>query len=146
MPGTDSVQINPMSGGALIAADDIGGGVQVQRVKVGWGVDGSFADVDDSAPLPTSIVSGRGVGAAQVRVPSAGTAVRLPDNPLTQGMTVRALLGNTGTVYVGGVLSAHTGFELGPGDAISLDVDNTSAVYLDATVDGDGVSLLWVSA
>ena len=69
MPGVDNVQINPMSGGALIAADDIGGGVVAQRVKVGWGADGSLVDVDESAPLPTSIMSGSAVGAAQVTVP-----------------------------------------------------------------------------
>lgn len=142
----DNVVINPMSGGAVIAADDIGGGVVVQRVKVGYGPDGSFTDVGVASPLPASIVSGSAADADQVRVPTPGTPVQLPDHPQIYGLTIRALLGNAGLIYVGGLLSVSVGFELAPGDAVSLDVDNSDAVYIDATSANDGVCLLWVSA
>ena len=45
----DNVPITPGSG-ADIATDDIGG-VQHQRIKVGFGVDGSYGDVSSSNPL-----------------------------------------------------------------------------------------------
>lgn len=143
---TDNVEINPMSGGAVIAADDVAG-VLVQRVKIGYGVDGAFADVHAGAPLPASVVSGTTVGSDRVSVPNAGTPVALPAHPQIYGLTVRALPGNTGSVYIGGVtVSALTGFELAPGDAISFDVANSSAVHIDAAFSGDGVCLVWVSA
>jgi hypothetical protein len=41
--------------GTTIATDDIGGGVQVQRVKPVWGVDGTGTDTSATNPLPVSI-------------------------------------------------------------------------------------------
>lgn len=43
--------------GALIATDDLGGGVKVQRAKVGWGPDGTLndADVATGKPLPVQL-------------------------------------------------------------------------------------------
>lgn len=44
--------------GDLVATDDIGAGVaagaKVQRIKVGFGADGSYTDVEASAPLPVA--------------------------------------------------------------------------------------------
>lgn len=48
----DNVQITP-GVGVTIAADDIGG-VEMQRVKVNFGLDGQATDVSNSAPLPTT--------------------------------------------------------------------------------------------
>jgi hypothetical protein len=47
----DNVEINAGSGGSIIAGDDVGGVIH-QRAKVGWGVDGAFADVTLANPLP----------------------------------------------------------------------------------------------
>jgi hypothetical protein len=47
----DNVELLPGSGGAILAADDIGG-VHYQRVKVTWGADGSVNDASAAAPLP----------------------------------------------------------------------------------------------
>jgi hypothetical protein len=144
MPGVDNVVINPMSGGAVIAADDVAG-VKVQRVKVGYGVDGSFTDVAPGKPLPATWASGGTVGSDRAAVATAGTPVALPSHAGIYGVTVRALLGNAGTVYVGGpAVSAATGFELAPGEALSLDVADSAAVFIDAATSGDGVSLVWV--
>jgi hypothetical protein len=41
-------------GTAIISSDDVGGGVQVQRVKVQHGPDGSATDASSAAPLPTT--------------------------------------------------------------------------------------------
>jgi len=43
-----------MSCTAVISADDIGGGVVVQRVKAQFGVDGSATDVSAADPLPVT--------------------------------------------------------------------------------------------
>lgn len=82
----DNVPITPGSG-ADIATDDIGG-VQHQRIKVGFGVDGSYGDVSSSNPLPVS--------AASLPLPSgAATSTNQPDiatdNPLdtARGSVVR---------------------------------------------------------
>jgi len=38
--------------GVVIASDDIGAGLEVQRVKAGWGADGVYNDPQVSQPLP----------------------------------------------------------------------------------------------
>jgi len=140
---TDHVTINPMSGGELIAADDVDG-VKVQRVKIGYGPDGVLTDVQEWAPLPTTLVSGATVGSDRATVTTPGTPVPLPAHPGILGVTIRALLDNQDVVYLGG--TAATGFELAAGDAVSLDVTDSAAVSIDAATPGDGVCLLWVTA
>jgi len=48
----DNVAITAGSG-TTIATDDIGSGVQVQRIKPVWGADGTGTDTQISQPLPT---------------------------------------------------------------------------------------------
>lgn len=47
----DNTTLNPGTGGDVIASDDIGG-VKHQRVKIGYGIDGSYTDVSHSHHLP----------------------------------------------------------------------------------------------
>lgn len=55
---SDNVELNPGSGGAQMATDDIGG-IQHQRVKVVLGADGvSDGDVSSANPLPVSDAGG----------------------------------------------------------------------------------------
>lgn len=53
----DNVSITPGTG-ATVAADDIGGGVLAQRVKIGHGGDGSYTEVQNSAPFPVKVTDG----------------------------------------------------------------------------------------
>jgi hypothetical protein len=55
----DNTTLNPGASGDVIAADELvtlnGGassGVKVQRIKVGFGIDGNLADVSAASPLP----------------------------------------------------------------------------------------------
>lgn len=48
----DNTTLNVGTGGDVIASDDIGG-VKHQRVKVGWGADGSYGDTSAANPIPT---------------------------------------------------------------------------------------------
>jgi hypothetical protein len=144
----------PMAGGYDIAADKVGG-IWHQRVKIGHGATGAFADASDTAPLPVKVVTGTGGGAgaatqagsSAVTVATAGIRVRLPDNPTAVGVTVRARTTNTGDVYVGGAdVNAANGFALQPGEAVSVEVVNTSALYIDADNSNAQVRLLWVGS
>ncbi len=47
----DNITLDPGTGGATLAADDIGGVVH-QRVKMQFGADGSATDVSTASPLP----------------------------------------------------------------------------------------------
>lgn len=47
----DNVTLNSMSGGSIVAADDISS-VFYQRVKVAHGADGSATDTSSASPLP----------------------------------------------------------------------------------------------
>lgn len=64
-------------GSATIAADDIGSGLLVQRVKVGQGVDGSYADVNAAAPLHVNIAGSAGGTAQTTQALTASAASTL---------------------------------------------------------------------
>lgn len=55
VPG-DNVSVTRSSdpSAEIIAADELAGGVKVQRVKVGFGTDGSYSDVTAASPLPVT--------------------------------------------------------------------------------------------
>jgi len=46
----------------------------------------------------------------------------------------------------GNIGASANGYELAPGEAISFDVSNTNALYVDAAHAGDAVTYLWVTA
>jgi hypothetical protein len=76
---SDNVTINSMSGGPVISTDDLGG-VQVQRVKVQFGVDGTATDVSGSAPMP---VDGSGVTQPTTAVAATRPAATVMQNAAT---------------------------------------------------------------
>lgn len=89
-------------------------------------------------------------GDGRKTVASAGTAEALAASTACKSVTFTALLSNTGTVVVGGstvVASAGTrrGVPLNAGDSLSIDVSNLNAIYLDVTVNGEGVSYAYIS-
>lgn len=93
----------------------------------------------DSQVAPTSIVNGK------TTVSTAGTRVQLSSNTCLS-ITLKALSANTGTIYVGNSSVASTnGFELLAGDTVSLDISNTNVVYIDSSVNGEGVTWLAVN-
>lgn len=82
-------------------------------------------------------------------VAAAGTAEQLSTNAEYDVLevTVQAETDNTGTVVVGGggvvaALATRRGIALLAGDAYTLQVDQLTDVYLDVTVNGDGVTWL----
>lgn len=88
---------------------------------------------------PTSVVSG-----AQ-NVTTAGTRVQLATNAC-KSMSVKAKSSNTGLIYLGDVTVASTnGYQLGAGESVSFDIDNTNRVYIDSSVSGEGVTFMAVN-
>lgn len=69
MTVADDVTLNAMSGGAVVATDDVGGR-HVQVIKPAFGGDGVATMVDAANPLPVGqpplVVSGSGTGSAPV--------------------------------------------------------------------------------
>ena len=74
----DNTTLNTGTGGDVIATDDLttlnGGavtGVKVQRVKAGYGVDGTHVDVSAAFPLPGNVTDGTNIG----KVSAAGEQI-----------------------------------------------------------------------
>src|SRR5690349_20962884 len=93
--------------------------------------------------MAQSLTSGR------TTVTTGGTAVTLSSTNLEglDWVVITAETDNTGIITVGGsdvvaALATRKGIPLNAGDTISLEVNNLSDVYLDTTVNGDGVTYL----
>lgn len=65
----DNTVLNLGAGGDTFAADDIGGGVKVQRVKPGFGPDGSFTDVNDADGSRLPVKEAKAATATRTNVP-----------------------------------------------------------------------------
>jgi hypothetical protein len=93
----------------------------------------------------TTVADGRTV------VTTAGTRVQLStSNARVGAVAIQAETDNTGVIVVGGstvVASQATrrGIALSAGEVVSLDVDQLSDIYLDSTVNGDGVNYVVTS-
>jgi hypothetical protein len=69
------------------------------------------------------------------------SAVNLGNHALTNGVCVKALIGNNINVYVGGSgVTISTGQELGPDESFCYNFTNTSDVYVIASTTGASVS------
>lgn len=74
--------------------------------------------------------------AQQVEKPKVGPG---EGNPPMGSVTIRALKGNVGVIYIGGnnAVTDKTGFELAAGDALSLDVQTLGNLWAYGTKAGD---------
>lgn len=83
-------------------------------------------------------------------VASAGTAVVLGSSEGVTAVIVTALKGNTGIIAVGGkgVIaseSTRTGAALAAGVPVTIACDDVADVWIDATVNGEGVTWLGIT-
>ena len=90
---------------------------------------------DDS--IPVVMASDQMIGKSTVVVfqQSVGTSqTQLPNNAIGYSVTLKAMNGNSGVIYVGisGVAESN-GFELSAGESVSLSVDNTNRLYVVAS-------------
>jgi hypothetical protein len=84
----------------------------------------------------------------QKNVTTSGTPVRLTNYPvdLGQSIVIKAKAANTGTITVGpdsaSALNSDTKhFKLSPGDAIEVAISETEEIWIDSTVNGEGVEV-----
>lgn len=156
----DNVAITAGSG-TNIATDDIGG-VQYQRVKATWGVDGTATDVSAANPLPVvqtgalpagtnsiggvtlnSYVPPAAVLHNQVSLPTANTRVALAATSTPcRGVTIKNPLagGNTDSIWIGSItVTVGNGYELAAGESLFLDIDNLNKIYAVAAVNSKSV-------
>lgn len=119
-------------------------------IKIGNGNNGPYLKVNSDGsinalvtqtlPIPGTIYNG------QVLVPTAGTATQLPNHILKMGMIIQALSENSASIFIGDSdvtnIGPTGGLELQPGQALSIVIDNTNLVWVNATVNDDGVSFV----
>lgn len=92
---------------------------------------------------PTEVDPAKRVLNGHKTVTTAGTAVPIGTGAIIS-ITLKALHANTGMIYVGGYdVAAANGFVLDAGEPVSLDVDNLADVYINADINGEGVS--WIA-
>jgi len=94
-----------------------------------------------ASPTNNAIGQGRKV------VASSGTAVVLGSGAC-KSITVQSEKDNTSDIVVGGSgvvasLSTREGIYLSPGDSVDLPIDNLDKVYVDALVNGEGVTYVY---
>ncbi len=111
----------------------------IGKLTANSGVD--IGDVDvTSVAIPSTIYHG------QETVDAAGTdqTIRAAGSQaITSGVTVKALAGNTGIVYVGAEgVAAATGFELSAKESVFIEVSDIASVWIDAATTDDGVSYI----
>jgi hypothetical protein len=97
---------------------------------------GSWSVTTTSA-APTTIYNGRKA------VTTAGVRVSLASSQAIKSVAIKALVGNTGFIYVGdSAVASSNGFQLSAGDTVSLDISNLATIFLDSSVNGEGVSYI----
>lgn len=137
---SDNVAITAGSG-TTIAADDVGAGVLVQRVKATWGPDGTAndADVATGKPLPTQLRSPTGVdltgsaGTASAAVLTVQGIASGTPQPISGTVTANAGTGNFATVP-GSTETKVTAATIGTGGVGYLGWLSTIANYLAGTL------------
>lgn len=88
--------------------------------------------------------SSTGIGHGVTTVTTAGTDVALASSTAAKWVTIQAQTDNTGWIAVGatGVDATEatgTGVLLDAGESITLPIDNLADVFIDSTVNGEGV-------
>ena len=96
---------------------------------------GSGTDVN-LMPLQRIVITGTKAST------TPATPVRLvATNTTCASLCIKAKSTNAGTVKLGGT-SATCLFELGKGEAVTIDIDNVYDIYMDVTNSGDGVTFI----
>lgn len=85
----------------------------------------------------------------QKNVTTSGTPVQLPDQSIdpNQLVLVKAKSGNSGTITVGNNATvaangSSSHFKIFPGQSVPIACSNTSQIWIDSTVSGDGVEYI----
>lgn len=133
----------PVKDNETVNADDYG--------VLSLGTDGSnyqILKVDSDGHLQVDILTApnipTGIGHGVKTVTTAGTDVALASSTACKRIVIQAQTDNTGLIAVGGsgvdaTEATGTGIILEAGDVFELEIDNLADVYIDSTVNGEGV-------
>lgn len=93
---------------------------------------------------------GDAIGDGRKTVAASATAEKLASATKCTSVTITALAANTGLIVVGSstvVAAAATrrGIPLAAGETVSIPTVDLDQIWLDTTVNGDGVSYAWVN-
>ena len=127
------------AGTAAIGTVKIGAGTGAAMGKLAANSGVDIGDVDvTSVAIPSSVYHGK-------KVVTAGTDETIASSQaITSGVTVKALAGNAGLVYVGVEnVSSSTGFELSAKESIFIECSNITTIWIDAaTGSADGITYI----
>lgn len=127
-----------LSSGIAAVGGRLWNGTNYDR-QYGDATNGAWANVKALPAQPTTEVNGQTTGT------TAGTAVQLASHSLINGVIVQALSTNTTSIYIGtSSVSSSNGFELQPGQATSVAVSDTDAVWIVSSTNGDKVC--WIGS
>ena len=126
------------AGSAAAGTVALGAGTAgIGKLTANSGVD--IGDVDvTSVAVPTAVYHGK-------KVVTAGTdEVIASSQAITSGISVKALAGNAGIVYVGvETVSSSTGYELSAKESVFIECDNVNRIWIDAaTGSADGITYI----
>ena len=143
LPDGHNVTIDNSTGAAAVNIQDGGNSITIDgTVTANLGAtDNAVLDSIDTAVTSKYIT---GIGHGVKTVTTAGTDVALAGSTACKRVTIQAQTDNTGWIAVGatGVDATEatgTGALLGAGDAFELEIDNLADVFIDSTVNGEGV-------
>lgn len=90
------------------------------------------------------------LGCGRKVVTTAGTAVALAAVTRCKSVAITAETDNTGVITVGdssvvGALATRKGTPLAAGQSVAFDINDLSLVFIDTTVNGDGVTFTYLA-
>lgn len=101
----DNIQVSAGTG-TTIAADDVGGGVLVQRVKTTWGADGTANDTSAANPMP--VVQTGALPAGEAHIGQVGGTSLLATGTMTRTADTNAYAAGDGVTTATSSASAMT--------------------------------------
>lgn len=142
------IQKEITGGGGGVAEDvninEVGG--TATAVNAGTANNGTLrviiASDQSSIPVTTTPVENSAITSGSKSVTSAGTAEALVGGSTpANSVIISALLTNTGTMYIGGAtVDSTNGIPLDPGDAVVIEIDDLNVIYVDSSVNAEGVT------
>lgn len=86
------------------------------------------------------------IGSGSKNVTTAGTRVQLATTTTCKKVIITANVANTGTIWVGGSsVAANSGIPLVALQNVTLDISDLAAIWLDSTVNGEGVTYAYLA-
>ena len=140
---------NWLLGDYPVAASQVGSGSTAKLIQWIMTVDanGNYVDASGGAGVTATSLAGSG----RQTVTTAGTAVALASTTSSSRVIITAETDNTGLIAVG--VSGHTvaapgtqeGMILSPGQSTEFAITDLANVYIDSTVNGDGVTYAYTA-